>query len=80
MSQEASEELSQDLVSLRPSLNPGEAVVIWSMVKLPTIVKVDICKEKIRGGEIDVISVWEAVYKGEARRAEEVERSLEELL
>jgi hypothetical protein len=50
------------------------------MVKLPAIVKVDICKEKSRGGDIDVISEWEALAKGEARRAEEVERSLEELL
>jgi hypothetical protein len=78
--QEASEELSEDLAALLPSLNPGEAVVIGSMVKLPAIVKVDICKEKSRGGDIDVISEWEALAKGEARRAEEVERSLEELL
>ncbi|MFP3161929.1 MAG: ATP-binding protein [Acidilobus sp.] len=78
--QEASEELSEDLAALLPSLNPGEAVVIGSMVKLPAIVKVDICKEKSRGGDIDVISEWEAFTKGEARRAEEVERSLEELL
>lgn len=53
--QAASEELSEDLSSLLPSLNPGEAIVIGSMTRLPALVKVDLCEGKRGGGDIPLI-------------------------
>ena len=51
--QSASEELSQDLADLLPGLNPGEAIVIGSMTRLPGLVKIDYCEHKRRGSDID---------------------------
>ncbi len=53
--QAASEELSDDLTTLLPSLNPGEAVVIGSMTRLPALVKIDLCKWRRSGGDIGII-------------------------
>ncbi len=53
--QAASEELSEDLSSLLPSLNPGEAIVIGSMTRLPALAKIDLCKGKKGGGDIPLI-------------------------
>lgn len=50
----ASEELSEDLASLLPGLNPGEAVVIGSMTRLPALVHVDRCPYKRAGGDVDL--------------------------
>jgi DNA helicase HerA-like ATPase len=67
--QEASEELSEDLANMLPSLNPGEAVVIGSMVKLPAVVKIDLCKCGDRsckkgGGDLDLVKEWAARKPG----------------
>ncbi len=56
--QAASEELSDDLTTLLPSLNPGEAVVIGSMTRLPALVKIDECRERRGGGDIDLVAEW----------------------
>ncbi|MEB3779167.1 MAG: ATP-binding protein [Desulfurococcales archaeon] len=58
--QVASEELSDDLTSLLPGLNPGEAVVIGSMTRLPALVKIDYCGQKYSGGDIDLVKEWRA--------------------
>ncbi len=56
--QDASEELSQDLAELLPGLNPGEAIIIGSMAKLPALVKIELCNSKKSGGDIDIVSEW----------------------
>ena len=56
--QQASEQLSEDLLSLLPDLNPGEAVVLGSMVKIPALVKIDKCSADTGGGDIDLASEW----------------------
>ncbi|MCE4600482.1 MAG: ATP-binding protein [Desulfurococcales archaeon] len=58
--QRASEEMSDDIASLLPTLNPGEAVVLGKMAKLPAIVKVDLCPpdEKPRGSDYPLVDKW----------------------
>lgn len=63
--QEASEELSEDLANMLPSLNPGEAIVIGSMVRLPAVVKIDPCvcegePCKKGGGDLDLVKEWKS--------------------
>ena len=61
--QRASEELSDDIAGLLPSLNPGEAVVTGKMAPLPGLVKIDYCEGKRRGGDIDVVGEWERYWE-----------------
>ncbi len=56
--QAASENLSEELMRLLPSLNKGEAVVLGMMVPLPALVKIDLSKTKKFGADIDVVSEW----------------------
>ncbi len=56
---EASEQLSEDLLELLPDLNPGEAIVIGSMVKIPALVKIDYCKSLSTSADIDMVKEWE---------------------
>ena len=57
--QAASEQLSDDLMRLLPSLNPGEAIVIGGMAKLPALVKIDLCPARTGGTDIDFRGEWE---------------------
>ncbi|MCE4610538.1 MAG: ATP-binding protein [Desulfurococcales archaeon] len=63
--QAASEELSEDLASLLPSLNTGEAVVMGSMTRLPAVVKIDRCDARHGGGDIDLVEEWGKLGGGE---------------
>ncbi len=56
--QSASESLSQELMSYLPSLNPGEAIIIGNMTKLPLLVKIDKADEKLEGHDLDVVKEW----------------------
>ncbi len=58
--QAASEELSEDLATLLPSLNRGEAVVLGGMARMPAVVKIDLCDAKKAGGDIDLVGEWRA--------------------
>ena len=78
--QDASEELSEDLAGILPSLNPGEAIVIGSMAKLPAVIKVNYCEWKKSGGDIDVVGEWAAWRRRQAEAAERVQDRLEELI
>ncbi len=72
---EASEQLSEDLTSLLPSLNQGEAVVVGSMTVLPAVVRVDKCPVATGGTDIDAVGEW-ASYS-EYRAAREAEEAAE---
>lgn len=56
--QRASENLSQELLEYLPSLNPGEAILIGNMVKIPVLVKIDKSNAKIQGHDPEVIEEW----------------------
>ena len=56
--QSASEALSQELMSYLPSLNPGEAIIIGNMTKIPLLVKIDKAKGKIVGNDIPIVDEW----------------------
>lgn len=69
--QAASEQLSEDLMSLLPGLNPGEAIVIGSMTRIPAMVKIDLCPVKTGGADIDVVSEW-ARYSSSRRDVQDM--------
>lgn len=56
--QSASESLSKELMDYLPALNPGEAIIIGNMTKIPLLVKIDKAKGKIQGNDLDVIGSW----------------------
>ena len=58
--QQASEQLSEDLLHQLPSLNVGEAVVIGPMVPFPVMVKIDKFEGRLGGSDIDVLGEWGA--------------------
>ena len=81
--QAASEQLSEDLVQLLPGLNPGEAIVIGSMTKIPAMVRIDhcpdICGAATGGADIDIVEEWRSYEEARARREREaLEESLDE--
>ena len=55
---EASENLSGDLVSYLPSLNPGEAVCIGPAFRVPLLVRIDEAKKKPAGRDLPVTGAW----------------------
>jgi DNA helicase HerA-like ATPase len=79
--QAASEQLSEDLIQLLPSLNPGEAIVLGSMTRLPAVVRIDYCGEVCRtepgGADIDFVGEWERHARAE--HSSLIERELEEI-
>lgn len=56
--QYVSEYLSDELLKILPGLNVGEAVVIGLMTPLPAIVKIDECRGKRGGRDIDAVGEW----------------------
>ncbi|WP_457643110.1 helicase HerA-like domain-containing protein [Persephonella sp.] len=77
--QRASESLSQELMEYLPGLNPGEAIIIGNMTKIPLLVKIDKAGEKIEGNDIDVISQWEEILNNEKSRVDDVLSQLDNL-
>ncbi|WP_460122833.1 helicase HerA-like domain-containing protein [Stetteria hydrogenophila] len=55
---EASEQLSEDLTRVLPSLNPGEAIVVGSMTRLPALVKIDECPARTGGTDVNAVEEW----------------------
>ncbi len=56
--QSASESLSAEIMNYLPSLNPGEAIIIGNMTKIPLLVKIDKAKGKIQGNDLHVVKKW----------------------
>ena len=59
----AAESLSEDLSSLLPSLNPGEAVIVGPIIKVPGIVKIKERRTQEGGGDIDLLGKLEEANK-----------------
>ncbi len=72
--QSASEYLSDELLRILPGLNIGEAVVLGLMTPLPAIVRIDKCRGKSGGRDIDVVNEWRKSVERQARGYEEVLR------
>ena len=68
----ASEEIGEDLASLLPSLDTGEALLIGSFTKLPAVVKIHECPYKKSGGDIPVSREWMEASSRERGIIEEV--------
>ena len=81
----AAEGLSEDLSTLLPSLNPGEAVVVGPVVNMPGIVKIRERKTQEGGGDIDIITKLEEANeeaenegKSDAKTIQEIRDLMEE--
>ncbi|RUM60488.1 MAG: ATP-binding protein [Persephonella sp.] len=77
--QSASEALSQELMSYLPSLNPGEAIIIGNMTRIPLLVKIDKAEGKIEGNDIPVVEEWQKEDEEEKKIEEDVLDFLEEI-
>jgi len=53
------DEITDELGASLPSLNPGEMILVGSLVRAPALVKVDLVEEKLVGRDIDAVSEWE---------------------
>lgn len=74
--QNSSESLSDDLIQQLPGLNVGEALVLGMMTRIPALVKIDSFKGKSRGGDLDILNVWNGSVEAEE---EEIKRQQDEL-
>ena len=71
--QKASEMLTKDLMDYLASLNPGEAIVLGMMTKIPALVKIDEFKGKSIGQDIDIVGEWKkALEEEEKKRKDEI--------
>ncbi len=52
----AAENLGDDLSTLLPHLNPGEAIIVGPVVNVPAIVKIKERKTQEGGGDIDIVN------------------------
>ena len=75
----AAESLSEDLSSLLPTLNPGEAVVVGPIIKVPGIVKIKERRTQEGGGDIDIISKLKKANKEVENESEEEGKTLQEI-
>ncbi len=55
---EASELLAQDMLANLPSLNPGEAVVLGPLLRIPAFIRLRDRVLEYGGGDIDLASAW----------------------
>lgn len=77
--QRASESLSQELMEYLPGLNPGEAIIIGNMTKLPLLVKIDKSEEKVEGNDIDVVGQWEEILNNDKGKIKDLLSELDNL-
>jgi len=78
--QKASEALSSELMEYLPSLNPGEAIIIGNMTKIPLLVKIDKAEEKIEGHDIDVVNEWTEILEQESsKKLDDIEDILDSI-
>ncbi len=70
--QQASEQLSEDLLRQLPALNVGEAVIIGPMLPFPAMVKIDKFEGRLGGSDINVLEEWGATASDEATDYEDL--------
>lgn len=77
--QQASERLSDDLLSQLTSLNIGEAVVLGLMTKIPALVKIDKFEGKLSGGDPDIIQEWQTSVKEKKEKVKKEQKEVNDL-
>jgi hypothetical protein len=77
--QQASERLSDDLLSQLPSLNIGEAVVVGLMTRIPALVKIDLFQGKLSGGDPDIVGEWAKAAEKDKAQVEKEKREIDDL-
>lgn len=77
--QQASERLSDDLLSQLTSLNIGEAVVLGPMTKIPALVKIDKFAGKLKGGDPDILGEWKKSAKKKDKRIKKEKKEIDDL-
>ncbi|MEE9593926.1 MAG: ATP-binding protein, partial [Candidatus Hydrothermarchaeales archaeon] len=77
--QQASERLSDDLLSQLPSLNIGEAVVVGLMTKVPALVKIEKFHGELGGGDPDVLGEWAKASKSKEEGLKKAKKELHDL-
>jgi len=77
--QQASERLSDDLLSQLSSLNVGEAVVLGMATQIPTLVKIDRFKGKLKGGDPDIIGMWKDTAEQDQKTKEQKKEEVKAL-
>ncbi|MGQ4833070.1 MAG: helicase HerA domain-containing protein [Candidatus Asgardarchaeia archaeon] len=78
--QRASETLTNDLMDYLTSLNPGEAIILGMMTKIPALVKIDKFEGKTIGQDIDIVGEWKKAVMENKKRVEEEKKERDELL
>ena len=64
--QRSTEQMSDNIKELLPGLNPGEAVVVGMMARLPAVVKIDYCDVKKAGSDVKLTQLWRS-YRDKTR-------------
>ncbi|GBC71240.1 hypothetical protein HRbin02_01020 [Candidatus Calditenuaceae archaeon HR02] len=59
---EVTDDVSEELGTSLPSLNPGEMILAGQFIKVPALVKVDLVEEKLIGRDLDAVDLWEREY------------------
>lgn len=65
--QQASEQISEDLLSDIASLGVGEAVIVGPAIKIPAAVKIRKFQGQYGGRDVDIVSEWRSALKGSER-------------
>jgi DNA helicase HerA-like ATPase len=55
---EVTDEVTDELGTSLPSLNPGEMILVGSFVRAPVLIRADHVREKRVGRDIDAVSEW----------------------
>jgi DNA helicase HerA-like ATPase len=55
---EVTDEVTDELGTSLPSLNPGEMILVGSFVRAPVLIRADHVGEKRVGGDVDAVSEW----------------------
>ncbi len=74
--QRSSEQLSDELLELLPSLRVGEAIILGEFTPLPALVKIDEHPEKKIGRDLNVSQIWMSQQIKEKKIEEEVDEYL----
>jgi DNA helicase HerA-like ATPase len=71
---QVTDEVSADLGTSLPSLNPGEMVLVGHFIKVPALVKTDLVEEKLVGRDLEAVRLWreEAAARAYASTEEQI--------